>query len=180
MSPLTMRKSRGIRGTYFTFQLITRKPRSGCSKPSGVRPVNLGSGRGRPVTSQARPQRQARTAPECGPAAPARPPRSQPRGTGRRTRVANQFRDHGCGGTGAGADKKMLCGSPGSRFTRGSNPSGPAPEQQPTSGWCVACARAVVVTTAATRYLNSQLHMFVSHGVGLARTARRARAKENP
>jgi hypothetical protein len=34
-----MRKSRGIRGNHLTFQLITRTPRSGCSKPSGVRPV---------------------------------------------------------------------------------------------------------------------------------------------
>ena len=38
-----MMKSRGIRGTYFTFQLVTRTPRSWCSKPSGVRPVNLGA-----------------------------------------------------------------------------------------------------------------------------------------
>ena len=64
-----MMKSRGIRGTYLIFQLITRTPRSGCSKPSGVWSVNSGSGRGHPVTSQAQPQpqRQARTAPERGP-----------------------------------------------------------------------------------------------------------------
>jgi Putative transposase of IS4/5 family (DUF4096) len=37
-----MGKSRGIRGTYLTFQPITRAPRGGCSEPSGVRPVNLG------------------------------------------------------------------------------------------------------------------------------------------
>lgn len=30
-------------------------------------------------------------------------------------------RDHGCDGTGAGADKTMLRGSPGSHFTSGSN-----------------------------------------------------------
>jgi hypothetical protein len=34
-----MKKSRGIRGAYLTFQLITRTPWSGCSKSSGVRPV---------------------------------------------------------------------------------------------------------------------------------------------
>ena len=63
------RKSRGIRSIYLIFQLITRTPRSGCSKPSGVWSVNSGSGRGHPVTSQAQPQpqRQARTAPERGP-----------------------------------------------------------------------------------------------------------------
>jgi hypothetical protein len=45
------RKSRGIRSIYLIFQLITRTPRSGCSKPSGVCPLTSGSGPGRPVTS---------------------------------------------------------------------------------------------------------------------------------
>jgi hypothetical protein len=70
-SPLTMRKSRKIRGTYLIFQLITRSSRAGVQSRQASDPLTLGSGRGRPVTSQARPrpQRQARTAPDRGPAA---------------------------------------------------------------------------------------------------------------
>ena len=68
------RKSRGIRSTYLIFQLITRTPRSGCSKAVRRLSVNIGlRTRASCHISQAQPQpqpqpqRQARTAPERGP-----------------------------------------------------------------------------------------------------------------
>jgi hypothetical protein len=60
--------------------------------------------------------------------------------------------------------------------------SGPAPERRPTSGWCVACARAAraVMTTVTAMYLNNQLHVTrVLFCRARTQTARRAQAEEN-
>src|SRR5580692_4731615 len=60
-----------------------------------------------------------------------------------------------------GAGKKMLCGSPGSRFSSGSNRFSPCPGAAADVRVVRSLCRAVraVVMTVIARYLNSQLHV---------------------
>ena len=76
----------------------------------------------------------------------------------------------------------MLCGSPGSRFTSGSNRfrscAGAAADVRVVR--CCARAARAVMTTVTARYLNNQLHVTrVLFCRARTQTARRAQAEEN-